>query len=977
MTDLVTAPQKVLLRAGEHSSRKYLAFLNTTAVFSARLTGSYSTHDQIAQITFGSVSLGTYSDIPVNALLAIGSTNGGHEYGFARIRAAATSSIIYIGEGSEIDWPTADGDPAYLSVYPDFSPWARHVKMVGTDATVRMDYSIDYSDQNTNLSPIANLGADAVVWLTGATVSVSFDASGSFCLGSSISTYAWTCSAASATSGTTTATPTFTFNSAQPNGALVKCVVTASNGKSTTAYRYIWVFNTANPPFENFEFVSCSGDVSQGGWSFTVRAWEDADQTLIRDRSKVILFARDWYGATEGSIAILSGRENIIAAGWVAEETITNDPVDGGPVEFTVYGPQYWLAKMNGFPAGVQDTTATATKWTEFDDLTVDKGLYHFLYWRTTLWTCADWYKTSDTRRATLIEAGNQNIWGQITEMVGPTILARPVCDRYGRLYTQIPVNLTPPADRSTIPQILTVQEPDYQRPTSFERVTVRDTALVSLSGVYATTADAKAFYSLSPGHVFARYGSIETVDRLLLSTQGQANQLAGMISASRNNEYPSIPIKFNGNYRMFDIAPIQRGYIAIDTADNVRGVAYDGYIIPKAINYEFADGYITTTIEFEGQTAVDLATNGDPPGETPFPPIPPFPPIDPPPLPPPLPPTDANYPAYIIVRDFSAGIWCWSQFTSAWTELSANLTDGDLVELGQFGRIEIQVFGVGSNLYGIGRQQFYYGDITNGMRIVKDATWFETDVPGISLSDVAVNPFSGLAYVAGVGQSQLRAYTGNANDLGNRFDFSENAGGNISISSGADGKIVLEFSDSGVLCSVRSSTDSGVSYGSKVAMPSGYAFGAWMSRGGGYSDCIVFSHMFGGTDFAVSLDGGATSTGYTAPTGNGGVRQQYGINEDGSIIMCAAGSKIKISTDGGATFSDSVTTFGAIIIVQNFGGSNWIAVGNTEIMISNDDGLSWPVNLFGSLNTQIAARFPGDSLEPKEIAFVIRPFGT
>jgi hypothetical protein len=76
--------------------------------------------------------------------------------------------------------------------------------------------------------------------------------------------------------------------------------VTGSNGKSTTAWRTLCFYDQTNPPVNQFNLTSmpsCDRD-NDGGWSFTVRMYDQAAFSSVKDRQQVILFARDWYGDT-------------------------------------------------------------------------------------------------------------------------------------------------------------------------------------------------------------------------------------------------------------------------------------------------------------------------------------------------------------------------------------------------------------------------------------------------------------------------------------------------------------------------------------------------------------------------------------------------------------------------------------------------------------------------------------------------------
>src|SRR3972149_2189681 len=131
-----------------------------------------------------------------------------------------------------------------------------------------MDVDVAYSDQHVDFDPVPVLGSHAVLWLTGASISVDFDASDSWVFDSTISAYAWTAPGSSASSGMSTATPTITYNAA--GIYRVYCTVTAANGKTPMGARNGFVFDDDNPPATGFQLANCEGSVDSGGWMFDV-----------------------------------------------------------------------------------------------------------------------------------------------------------------------------------------------------------------------------------------------------------------------------------------------------------------------------------------------------------------------------------------------------------------------------------------------------------------------------------------------------------------------------------------------------------------------------------------------------------------------------------------------------------------------------------------------------------------------------------
>ena len=429
------------------------------------------------------------------------------------------------------------------------------------------------------------------------------------------------------TPGCHEATPTLTVSATGTHR--VSCTVTAANGKSYTGYRYVFVYSTSSEPEGNFRLDNCSGDWNTGGWSFRVTMYANADTSSIRDRALVVLFARDWYGGTEESIGPVDDRENIITIGWIAGESIDWNP-EQGEVAFTVHGPQHWLGQMSGFPSGVEDYDGTPTDWTEFEDLTVDKGLWHFLHWRTTATLCIDYVLTGDAREIKVFDSPAGSLWQQLYQVSHATILAQPCCDRYGRLFVEINSQFLDESDRSGFPTVQALTSQDWRNTIIIERNTVPKAGQVDLSGVAYSGGSGTAYFSLAPGHVPKKYGGPERPDRLALSSQNQANLLAGLIMGNLNNEYPRIIIPLGSNHRGFDICPSQYGTLTVAASDTERGISFSNLkVIPRRVdfNHEQKTGILLTDLEVEAYTTETGYTTGDPPPAPPDPPPPPDPP--------------------------------------------------------------------------------------------------------------------------------------------------------------------------------------------------------------------------------------------------------------------------------------------------------------------------------------------------------------
>lgn len=643
MTRALTSGELALQRTERQWSELYLAIYKPPVVYSVRINQVFTAWNSVVQITYDGGS-GTLANVLPGMTLYIGSSAGAYDKGMVRIRKAPSATVLYIGETSDVVFTDND----YLTVVDDFGLWARHLTVKGS--TSYMDYDVAYTDQHLYPDPVPVLGPSAaVLWLTGASVNFSPDASASWVPGGTITGFSWSAPGASATANLTTATPTITYNAA--GTYRVRCTVTASNGKTFTGHRLVFVFDNSHMPTTAFQLKSCSGYADDGGWKFDIEMYDQATLADVRDRALVVLFAKDHYDTTLQSIGPVTGYENIIAIGWIEGETIHWNSQQG-MVDFTVRGPGWWMQHLPGFPAGMHNVNTTPASWIEMQSLTVDKGVWHMLHWRSTATAILDVALTGDTRLASAIEGTMGSLWDQLRAAATETILADPRCDRYGRLYIEIDAQYLPTASRSTIPVVQTLAKNDWQEEIQLDRRTVCDVAMMDISGVSYNGTTATALFAKAAGAIFRVNGRIETRDKLLFTNQADANSVAGALLSRANCEYPLISVKLAGINRMPDITPRQFITLSVAATDTPRGVTLSNvHILPRAVSFSHdpKTGQFTTEIDCELETFPGLAVtvikpqtatknvSNQPTIEIPSWPIVPFPPIQPMPVTPPM----------------------------------------------------------------------------------------------------------------------------------------------------------------------------------------------------------------------------------------------------------------------------------------------------------------------------------------------------
>jgi len=627
MTRAATAPELVKLASDGQLSSVYGIVSNPTAIFAARVNQATITADKLTNLTFDGVTTGAYTAIKPGMTVLIGSAAGLSDHGVGFARKSATSTMLFLGETSEI--LAADND--YITVLPDFAVWHKKPRMAA-DGTFWVNTDEAYTDQLSVIKPTIYAGGDRVLLLTGASVSTTYALSGA-------ASYVTTCSGGTVTNGTTS-TPSIAFTTA--GEYLVTIVATGANSKVSTTYRTVFVYTAASAP-RNIILRDNPGD--DAGWSATMEMYEST--TTIRDRAKVVIFAADSYGGTAGSIGSLAGCENVITTGWIVGKTIVYDDIKGS-VSFKIQPAAWWLDnETNEFEIPLI-ASSTSANWHHMPSVTADLAVWNLLENYSTVLNCCDYIPTGDTRTAPKLVAPIGSVWSQVMSILDQ-LPAYATCNQYGQIITGIDTPLVPIADRAGIPVVVTLTADDFES-IEVDAVQIQPTAQYIIIGILPS---GQSICGIGGGRVPDRVGNVETPPSFMAATQDQLNVLAGSLFARDNTPYKFSIRNLRGNNRL--IEPFNRIGITIVAADNLAGIAYSGYAIVRnvtrshnpdtgawAIDLE-ADAETQATRYTTGNIPV-ITDDGDPDFPTDFPtdiPFPRFPPFNFPPSFPPSPPPD------------------------------------------------------------------------------------------------------------------------------------------------------------------------------------------------------------------------------------------------------------------------------------------------------------------------------------------------
>lgn len=665
----VTADELYLLRSSGQFSTIRAVFFPQIEVFRAEVAIPYNPVDgATTAVNYYNVAAGDYTKV-VDGMTMYVYSSAGDYIGMVRAKFATPSQIIF-GRSSDIAWATGQ----IISVVDDFGLWPR-LPYLPNEETILMDDDVAYTNQNVYMKPFPIMGSDKVSPLTSG--SILLNGLDSYTVdGTSISSYSW--SVYNTTAGSQAATSTsgsFVFNYTTPGLYRIGLTVTSSGSVAATGYRALYVYDEdAYKPKDQITLNNMAGSVSDGGWKASLEVWDGVSGSQIRDRSKVALIARDFYGGSAASIGQIAGQENVLMIGWVDGDTIKYD-ADKSSIKFDLQGGRYWIEKLPQpstslatISSEVDDTEEDTNNWLFFPRLTINQVVHHFCTWRSTIASIMDVFTSDQNITVPGITAGIGNIWSQMSASVVDRMLMKMAVDRYNRFYIYQDPNLRLTTDRSVIPTIMDFTDDDYADEVQIKHMVTTPVAMVVVSALIGTQTDVIAM-SRAPGSlVYKRFGEQKTYDRCVVDSQNTANSLSGNLLAKHNNEFPDISFTLGSNNRMFDIAPAMFARMSVSAAKNVRGISFTNKnVLVKEIEYKIDPdkGSLIVDMSVEAETwgspGVTVTMPQEPVYNFPVQPVPidipiiPIPNIPPAPVPPSYIP---RLPTSGSVSGSAAGIW-------------------------------------------------------------------------------------------------------------------------------------------------------------------------------------------------------------------------------------------------------------------------------------------------------------------------------
>lgn len=368
---------------------KYNLYIHQpTPLFKARVNMS-SVSYPIMELKYDGVTLGSYTDIPFDATLTLGTTEGGDDLGRVRVQKPEhTSDTIYIARTSlGVEDGTLDvQDDAYITVWDDFRVWAKIPYFDMEDLDAGNDYKdgdIPVGDNLTNIPPVANAGPPwaGVIDPDTELITVTFPQDGiqnSFAMaeGASIVSYSWDVKDGTITVGTASdPVITATF----PAGfRYVALTVTDSNGKMHTTRTPVLAIDPAPANDKRIKHWKGSQRLTITGISLDLEIFDELPRENYPDGSLVLL----WWDNNHSP----EDRTHIKFYGWLDNEDSSVGRKKTGLVKSTqlhcvdVAGR---LDKLPGFPQALS-RTEEESPWSYMPNLDMSKSLHYLLFWHST-----------------------------------------------------------------------------------------------------------------------------------------------------------------------------------------------------------------------------------------------------------------------------------------------------------------------------------------------------------------------------------------------------------------------------------------------------------------------------------------------------------------------------------------------------------------------------------------------------------------
>jgi hypothetical protein len=600
---MTTQEQLAYVRTQPHRTKLWLSIYKPSTALACQVNNAGIAKGartiQIDGITEGSAAL-----VNNGMTMYVGSQPGYSDYGFPiRVKSVALTTGTYNIEVAEnsYDWY----DNSYLTVVNFYEIQAVFPRIISNPADPTKtiwykDYDIAYTNQNTVLGAYPCMGSHYAGFLESGTGTVYYSATGTYHVAGDDLTYDWFFEGATVT-GSALYTPGYISYNA-PGHYTTRLTVTNVSGTSTdTSYRHISIYdrpeNGTNVPILSWQLTRLSGSKSSGGYSAGIKISQSVPETQIHDGSLVVIFADEWYGSKKVSIGgNQENRNTIVFVGYITDGSIQYNYRDK-TIEFEVTSPTGMMKLSEGFSISVEDNNdplgqATSepghfpSPWMLLKQMTVNKAIWHYLKWHTTVLKCVDVQFTAGDEKIQYFDASRTNMHSAIETLMKGALLGNVISDAQGKIWMGDEVYVSPPVSSNN----LIINDDDWFGDPTIDERQIDAVSYIEGGGIAYTgfTGTSTPLLSCAPGSAPGYRGTVERFQGLALSNQTDLNTTIGRLYAYRNSRYPRLDLNLAGNYRILDVAPQDKYTISISANKNPRGIAISKDFHIDSINWNY-----------------------------------------------------------------------------------------------------------------------------------------------------------------------------------------------------------------------------------------------------------------------------------------------------------------------------------------------------------------------------------------------------
>lgn len=558
-TAAVTGSDLTNLRTGDHIIDDVALHITPLVTVQTGTVSSVPTFSPYTQV--GITWDGSHSDVSVGQMVTFASS--GDVIAYAVVRKAPTASILYIsttpigGSGYASDIQSAIAVSDTVTVYNHRPLWGMPSRIASR--TFYKQWDVAYTNQNSQPPPVANAGAwQAAQVAVGASASFQLPRSGtntSFNFGSATtSSRLWTLPSGVTLQGGYSTSDDVIEVDADAGRHLISYTHTDSNGKSHTAYTWLFVSDgsTGASLSERYSVnINSDTQTTQGRvMSFTITG-DDLNDVLYQGAG--VLF-REW-SLFNGS-SLTDGVLIDTFIGYIASDLEITHDGNIGTATFTVESPFLYAARIPQ-PSQVLVESASPSNWSQAtSSLTNPRGfLYYAIKWHTP--TLLDMHDldapyTEPRRKDARWQQGSlQSAMQTAAEYLAGTIGSSSdgtTVLRSNPLYMDN-------TDRNAIANIITWLDRDIQAPLVYTRRYISQLAEVR-SGAFAYNGTqvkawlAGKFWNQGVGTGTMPNFTVTTSDGL-----ARVLEVVGHFYAEQNRDIIEYPIALNRNRDIIDPA--------------------------------------------------------------------------------------------------------------------------------------------------------------------------------------------------------------------------------------------------------------------------------------------------------------------------------------------------------------------------------------------------------------------------------------